>query len=383
MGPASAQDPAAARRAAEAERAAAIRAAEQAQEAATQEARLAAERVAGAARVQQAEREAEDATERVEAARRGAEEARAEQQRLAAEIAPLIPMLMRIATQPAPLLLAAPLSPEEVMLSLGAIRMTLREAREKAALLRESEARATREAVVLMREQRRLAQARAQAEQASVALDAQLIAARQVLAERNAAERQAASRAEAAVRRARSLEEALARLEREQAEEARREAEEAKREAERARQRAAATATAAATSRPVPQPAPRATAEPASGMPVAGQLIREFNAPGEGGPARGLTFAAQPGARVTAPCGGSVAFAAPFRSYGRMVILDCGGGQHLVLAGMDRLDVSGGQRVRAGEPVGVLPGTNRPTLYVELRRRGEAVDPRPWLRAGA
>ncbi|MDB5379060.1 MAG: Peptidoglycan-specific endopeptidase family, partial [Rubritepida sp.] len=134
----------------------------------------------------------------------------------------------------------------------------------------------------------------------------------------------------------------------------------------------------------VPVPAPLRTAPDVSGgLPVAGALLRDFNAPGEGGPSRGLTFAAQPGARVTAPCSGNVAFAAPFRSYGRMVILDCGGGQHLVLAGMDRLDVAGGQRVRSGEPVGVLPASPRPTLYMELRRRGEAVDPRPWLRAGA
>jgi septal ring factor EnvC (AmiA/AmiB activator) len=112
-------------------------------------------------------------------------------------------------------------------------------------------------------------------------------------------------------------------------------------------------------------------------------LLRGFNSPGDGGPARGLTFAGAPVARVTAPCGGSVAFAAPFRSYGRMVILDCGQGQHLVLAGMERLDVSGGQRIQAGEPVGVLPATGQATLYVELRRGGEAVDPRPMVRSGA
>nr|WP_249680691.1 peptidoglycan DD-metalloendopeptidase family protein [Roseococcus pinisoli] len=232
------------------------------------------------------------------------------------------------------------------------------------------------------RERRRLATAEAEARQASAALDRQLEQARQLLAERSAAERDAARRAEQAVGRARSITEALARLEREQAAQARREAERARREEEQARREAAVAARPRAVA---PAPAPSRAPEPSGpgGFPVAGSLVREFNAPGEGGPARGLTFAAQPGARVTAPCSGSVAFAAPFRSYGRMVILDCGGGQHLVLSGMDRLDVSGGQRVRSGEPVGVLPSSPRPTLYMELRRRGAPVDPRPWLRAGA
>ncbi|MBY0333931.1 MAG: peptidoglycan DD-metalloendopeptidase family protein [Acetobacteraceae bacterium] len=118
-------------------------------------------------------------------------------------------------------------------------------------------------------------------------------------------------------------------------------------------------------------------------MPVAGQLLRGFGAAEEGGgTARGLTWQATPGARVVSPCAGRVAFAAPFRSYGQLVILDCGEGQHFVLAGLGRLDVAAGQRVLAGEPVGQLAveaGRARPTLYGELRLRGQPVDPGPWL----
>jgi len=56
----------------------------------------------------------------------------------------------------------------------------------------------------------------------------------------------------------------------------------------------------------------------------------------------------------------------------------------VVLAGLDRIDAAVGQRVSAGEAVGVMgrPQSGRPTLYVELRRRGQAVDPRPWLASG-
>ena len=382
VGPAAAQDAASARRAAEAERAAAALAVQGARSAAAQEARLASERIAGAARVQAAEREAQTAAARAEAARQSGEAARAEQERLAAEIAPMVPLLMRLATQPGPLLLAAPMAPQDVAIGLAGLRVMLRDAQVKARLLREMGQRAAMEAGALAREQARLSAAEEEARLASAALDRQLDQARQLLAERSAIERTATLRAEQAVQRARSLGEALARLEREQAEQARREAERERREAERARREATAARPRSTGRVPVPAPL-RAAPEASGGLPVAGSLLRDYNAPGEGGPSRGLTFAAQPGARVTAPCSGHVAFAAPFRSYGRMVILDCGGGQHLVLAGMERLDVSGGQRVRSGEPVGVLPASPRPTLYMELRRRGAAVDPRPWLRAGA
>lgn len=366
-GPASAEDPAAARRAAEAERASAAQAAQRAREAASEAQHLAAERIAGAARVQAAERAALSAGNRAEAARRAEAEARAEQARLAAELAPLLPLLTRLAAQPAPILLAAPLPPAEVALGLAALRAMLREAQTMAEALRAAEARAAAEARRFAEERRQRIAAEVEARQASLSLDRQLEAARHVLAERSAAERAASARAEEAVARAQSLEEALARLESEQARRA---------EAERRRE---ARAPRRAPAPPEPPPPPAAQA----GLPVAGRLVRGFNAPGEGGPARGLTFAASPGARVTAPCGGSVAFAAAFRSYGRMVILDCGQGQHLVLAGMERLDVAAGQRIQAGEPVGVLPATGQPTLYVELRQRGEVVDPRPLVRTGA
>jgi septal ring factor EnvC (AmiA/AmiB activator) len=66
------------------------------------------------------------------------------------------------------------------------------------------------------------------------------------------------------------------------------------------------------------------------------------------------------------------------------LIVDCGDAYHFVLAGLDRLDVAAGQRVLAGEPVGVLAageGRSRATLYLELRHHGQPVDPRSWFAA--
>lgn len=363
------------RQAAEARRAA-VAAEERRAEAEAEAERLAAARVAGAARAQAAERALLDATERAEALATAEAAARAEVAELAARMAPLLPVLMRVAREPAPLLLAAPLPPEEVTLGLAAMRGMVREAQLLAARLRDAATRAREEAEALDAARARRAAAEAAAREAAAALDAQFAEAQRTLTLETRAERRAAEQAEAAIARATSLAEALARVE----------AARARAEAARARAEARAAAAAARRARPAPAPAPAPEPAPAdptppgSIPPVAGRLVRGFGSPGEGGPARGLTFSAAPGARVVTPCAGSIAFAAPFRSYGHLVIVECGAGQHLVLGGMARLDVRAGQRLRAGEPVGVLAPSGSPTLYVELRRRGEAVDPRPLLR---
>ena len=116
--------------------------------------------------------------------------------------------------------------------------------------------------------------------------------------------------------------------------------------------------------------------------PVLGHVVHAFGDDDGGGTRRsGISYQAPPAARVVAPCGGRVVFAAPFRSYGQLLILDCGGGYHFVLAGLDRLDVQARQLRPAGEPVGVMPGWDpreagdRPALYVELRHDGQPVNP--------
>jgi septal ring factor EnvC (AmiA/AmiB activator) len=114
--------------------------------------------------------------------------------------------------------------------------------------------------------------------------------------------------------------------------------------------------------------------------------MRDWGTPAEAGPALGITYAAAPGGRIVSPCGGRVAFASPFRSYGMLLIVDCGGGWHVVLAGAERLDARVGEAVQQGEPVGAMAawdphsGAPRPTLYLELRKGGRAVDPGPHLR---
>jgi septal ring factor EnvC (AmiA/AmiB activator) len=128
-------------------------------------------------------------------------------------------------------------------------------------------------------------------------------------------------------------------------------------------------------------------------LPVNGVRIREFGAPDSlGGTEKGLTIASRTGAQVTAPCDGWVVYAGVFRNYGQVLILNAGGGYHVVLAGMERISVDVGQFVLTGEPVAVMgsglqvaatlaSGSNQPVLYVEFRKDGTPVDPSPWWAA--
>lgn len=129
-------------------------------------------------------------------------------------------------------------------------------------------------------------------------------------------------------------------------------------------------------------------------IPVNGVKLREFGAPdGSGGIEKGLTVATRAGAQVTAPADGWVVYAGPFRSYGQLLILNVGGGYHVLLAGMDRISVDLGQFVLTGEPVAVMgngshiaavlaTGSSQPVLYIEFRKDGSPVDPGPWWAAG-
>jgi septal ring factor EnvC (AmiA/AmiB activator) len=125
-------------------------------------------------------------------------------------------------------------------------------------------------------------------------------------------------------------------------------------------------------------------------LPVNGARVREFGGPdGLGGTQKGLSIAGRPGGEITAPCDGWVVYAGRFRSYGQLLILNAGGGYHVLLAGMERISVDIGQFVLTGEPVAVMgsgsqaspagtPGPKQPVLYVEFRKDGAPIDPSPW-----
>ncbi len=125
-------------------------------------------------------------------------------------------------------------------------------------------------------------------------------------------------------------------------------------------------------------------------LPVNGVKIHEFGASdGLGGTQKGLTIGTHSGAQITSPCDGWVVYAGTFRSYGQLLIVNAGGGYHVLLAGMERISVDLGQFVLTGEPVAVMGGgsqvsaaaatkSKQPVLYVEFRKDGAPIDPSPW-----
>jgi septal ring factor EnvC (AmiA/AmiB activator) len=129
-------------------------------------------------------------------------------------------------------------------------------------------------------------------------------------------------------------------------------------------------------------------------VPVNGVKLRNFGAPdGNGSLEKGVSIATRAGAQVTAPADGWVVYSGPFRSYGQLLILNVGGGYHVLLAGMDKISVDLGQFVLAGEPVAAMgtgsqiaailaTGASQPVLYIEFRKDGLPVDPGPWWAAG-
>jgi murein hydrolase activator len=128
-------------------------------------------------------------------------------------------------------------------------------------------------------------------------------------------------------------------------------------------------------------------------MPVNGSKIRDFGgSDGVGGVEKGISLATRPGSQVTTPCDGWVVYAGPFRSYGQLLILNAGGGYHVLIAGMERISVTIGQFVLTGEPVATMGTTSQvasilaanasqPVLYVEFRKDGTPIDPGPWWAA--
>jgi septal ring factor EnvC (AmiA/AmiB activator) len=142
---------------------------------------------------------------------------------------------------------------------------------------------------------------------------------------------------------------------------------------------------AARTPAPAAKPSTTAVApRPSAGTPlypVVGSPLRRFGRVIEGQKQEGLTLSARPAATVVAPQDARVQYAGLFRTYGQMVILDVGGDVLLVVSGMEALYPEAGQWVLAGEPIGRMADRKSPSpeLYLEVRRKGQPVDPETWL----
>ena len=352
-------------------------------------AQLAAQRSDAETRLREAEQATDDAASRLEAlaaARRQAAEDLAEQ---AKAIEPLLPLMERLSLYPTETLLAVTLQPQDAVRGLLVLQGMAQQVAVEAASLRREQAALSVASQAVAAQAPLLATAEAAQAAAAAALDRQLARTDQSRLQAEGQEQAAASRAADLAARAASLQALLDRLG-----QVRRDGEaRARADAARAARENRPGALAEARRREVafaipPNPLPQVTAGPGPQFltPVVGRVVRGWGDATDAGPAAGLSYRAAPAARVVAPCSGRVMFAAPFRSYGKLLIIDCGGGYDAVLAGFERLDAQPGAALRSGDPVGVMPawnpagGQHPPSLYVELRRDGEPVDPTPWLR---
>jgi len=124
-------------------------------------------------------------------------------------------------------------------------------------------------------------------------------------------------------------------------------------------------------------------------LPAQGRRILTFGEKmGNGRQSKGIVIETRNSGQVTSPCDGWIVYAGEFRSYRQLLIINAGGGYHLLLAGLSQVDVQPGQFVLAGEPVGIMSfstpsaaadaKSSAPELYVELRKDGRPIDPDPW-----
>lgn len=141
----------------------------------------------------------------------------------------------------------------------------------------------------------------------------------------------------------------------------------------------------------------RSTAAPSVGAglgtgglpwPVEGQVQRRFGQARAGGRMKwqGMVIQAPLGADVRAVAAGTVVFADWLRGFGLLAVVDHGD-DHMSLYGYaDALYKRAGERVEGGEAIaaaGQSGGQQDVGLYFEIRRSGQPIDPRNWLRSRA
>ncbi len=123
-------------------------------------------------------------------------------------------------------------------------------------------------------------------------------------------------------------------------------------------------------------------------LPAQGKRLFGFGQPTKyEARAKGIALATRASAQIVSPNDGWVVYAGEFRSYGQILIINAGGGYHVLLAGMKQISAQVGQFVLSGEPVGKMGEKQQaeedgsggaPILYIEFRKQERPIDPDPW-----
>jgi len=141
---------------------------------------------------------------------------------------------------------------------------------------------------------------------------------------------------------------------------------------------------------PGPSPQLFSQAKGSLQLPVSGRIVQDFGSSDELGQLnQGLRISSTNESQVVTPFDGTIVFAGPFLEHDQLLLIEAGEGYHILLSGMARIYGQVGDRLLAGEPVGIMGKSdglrgsrlenNRNLLYLEFRKDGEPINPLPWI----
>ncbi len=117
------------------------------------------------------------------------------------------------------------------------------------------------------------------------------------------------------------------------------------------------------------------------------RLTQGYHTSGRGRPHLGIDLAAPRNSPVYAAHTGMVIYAGhDFHGYGKMILIESGHGWATLYAHLHKILVIEGQKVRLGEPIGLIGNTGRstgPHLHFEIRKDKGPVNPLVYLPGGA
>ena len=112
-------------------------------------------------------------------------------------------------------------------------------------------------------------------------------------------------------------------------------------------------------------------------MPLQASIVSEFGQNKADKIFRnGVIFEVTEDSFVASPFDGIIVFANKFKSYGNLVIIENDNGYFCILAGMDNIIISSGNKVFKGEPIARVSKKLKNKLYFELRKNGKIINPK-------